>query len=230
MLKPTILYAEDDQVMRENYALALKHYFGEVYTAKDGEEALALYYSEKPDALMLDINMPRIDGLEVIEAIRKENTDIPIVVLSAHSDREKLLKAIPLGLTRYLVKPAKDESFREAIGMLLGQLKNRGVIALGNDLEYDKAHQELVYQNTPVKLSQKEKRLLFLLADDRAGHFISQDLLIADIWFSDEIDETHIGKLSQLIYRLHTKLSERTGEKMLIVENSYALGYRLITV
>ena len=228
MNKTSILYAEDDRVTRENYALVLKSYFSKVHTAKDGKEALALYYSEKPDALMLDINMPIMDGLEVIEAVRKENSEIPIVVLSAHSDREKLLRAIPLGLTRYLVKPAKDESFREALTAILQQTENKDIVLLGNDLRYNKTHQELVYRNAPVKLSQKEKRLLYLLAD-RAGHFIPQDLLITDIWFNDEIDETHIGKLSQLIYRLHIKLSEITGEKMLIIENSYAHGYRLIT-
>ena len=229
MNKISILYAEDDRVTRENYALVLKSYFGKVHTAKDGKEALALYRSEKPDALLLDINMPSIDGLEVIDAVRKENSEIPIVVLSAHSDREKLLRAIPLGLTRYLVKPVKDESFREALTVILQQLENKDILTFGTDLEYDKVHQELIYQNRPVKLSQKENRLLYLLAD-RAGHFIPQDLLIADIWFDDDIDGTHIGKLSQLIYRLHTKLTEKTGDKVVIVENSYAHGYRLVTV
>ncbi len=227
MHKASILYAEDDTVTRENYALVLQRYFGTVYQADDGEEALSLYYSKKPDALMLDINMPGMDGLEVVETIRKKNRTIPILILTAHSDREKLFKAIPLGLTAYLLKPLKDADFKEAVGKVLNRLRADESIFLAGAFVYDKVQRELLYGDKPLKLSKKEKQLLALLSD-RPGHFITQDAIISEIWFDEAPDVSHARKLTQLIYRLHMKLAEIQGEKVSIVENSYAFGYRLI--
>jgi len=103
--KPTLLYAEDDQESRENYAYILHTDFDTVYQAADGKEALRLYHEHSPDIVLLDINMPLLDGLGVAEAIRKENQTIPIVMLTGHSDRERLLKAVNLKLSAYLLKP-----------------------------------------------------------------------------------------------------------------------------
>ena len=228
MSKPTILYAEDDQVTRENYALVLAHYFRKVYTAKDGKEALAFYYKEKPDSLLLDINMPYIDGLEMVKIIREEDRETPIVLLTAHSDKEKLLKAIPLGLTQYLVKPIKDDLFRKTISELITQAAHKNIVVLADGFVWDGTHKELSYAEIPVKLSHKERLLIDILAE-QTEHFVSQEILVADIWFDEEIDETHSSKLSQLIYRLHMKLSEMRKEKIVIIGNSYALGYRLLT-
>ena len=227
MYKASILYAEDDTVTRENYALVLQHYFDKVYAAQDGKEALDLYHSEKPDVLMLDINLPYIDGLEIVEAVRSQDKSIPILILTAYSDREKLVRAIPLGLTAYLLKPVKDTEFKEAIGKIFNKLTANKSIFLPNTFVYDKESQVLLYSGQPLKLSRKEKHLLSLLAD-RPGHFITQDILITEIWVDETIDESHAGKLSQLIYRLHMKLSDIKGEKTVIIENSYAFGYRLV--
>ena len=98
MHKVTLLYAEDNQESRENYAFVLKDYFDEVYIAKDGREALAMYHEKKPDIVLLDVTMPKMDGLEVAQVIRKENEEIPIIMLTAHSEVDKLLRAVPLPL------------------------------------------------------------------------------------------------------------------------------------
>jgi len=227
MHKPTILYAEDDQITRENYALVLKQYFRKVYTAKDGKEALAFYYKEKPDVLLLDINMPYLDGLEMVNIMRKEDQKTPVVILTAHSDKEKLLKAIPLGLTRYLVKPVKDDLFRKTINELITQVAHKNIVTLADGFVWDSIHRELIYEEVLIKLSNKEKLMIKLLAEP-AGYFLSREILLSDIWYDEEIDETHPNKLSQLIYRLHAKLSEKTGQKTVLIENSYALGYRLL--
>ncbi|BAF73393.1 response regulator transcription factor [Sulfurovum sp. NBC37-1] len=227
MPKLTILYAEDDQVTRENYALVLEQYFRKVYTTKDGKEALVLYYKEKPDVLLLDINMPYIDGLEMVKTIREEDSETPVMILTAHSDKEKLLKAIPLGLTKYLVKPIKDDIFRKTMHELIARIKTKGLIHLKNSFIWNQGYTELSYQGTLVKLSQKEKLLIGLLTSP-VEHFVSQERLIENIWHDEEIDKTHPNKLSQLIYRLHAKLSEKAGRKIVLIENSYALGYRLL--
>lgn len=228
MPDPTILYAEDDQVTRENYALVLQQYFHKVHTAKDGKEALALYREKKPDVLLLDINMPYIDGLEILETIRREDKDTPVAILTAHSDKEKLLKAIPLGLTQYLVKPVKDALFRKTVHELIAQVQHKETVGLADGFRWDPTHNELTYRYEPVRLSPKETLLIGLLAAS-LGHYLSHDLLIGEIWYGEEIDASHTYKLTQLVYRLNTKIVTQTGEKTPLIENSYALGYRLLT-
>jgi len=228
MPRPTILYAEDDQVTRENYSLALEQYFHKVYTAKDGKEALALYYKERPDVLLLDVNMPCIDGLEIVKIIREKDTKTLIVILTAHSDKERLLKAIPLGLTQYLVKPVKDDLFRKTIYALLAQVKAKETVSLSDGFIWDQTYNELTYRRIPVNLSQKEMLLISLLAAS-PGHYLSHEMLISDIWYGEEIDTSHTNKLAQLVYRLNTKLREKSREKVFLIENSYALGYRLLS-
>ena len=227
MPKLTILYAEDDPVTRENYALVLEHYFHTVYTAKDGKEALALYHEVQPDVLLLDINMPYIDGLEMVKIIRKEDQKTPVIMLTAHSDKEKLLKAIPLGLTQYLVKPVKDDVFRKTLYELIAKMHSDDLLPLKNGFNWNRTHHELFYQEKPIKLSEKENHLLSILASSYE-HFVSNDLLISEIWDGEEIDESHSKKLAQLVYRLHTKITEKSGEETQFIENSYALGYRLL--
>ena len=227
MYKPTILYAEDDQVTRENYTFALKKYFQEVYTAGDGKEALMIYHEKKPDVLLLDINMPYMDGLDVVETIRKYDKEIPILMLTAHSDREKLLKAIPLGLFEYLVKPIRDDVFRDTMRRLIEQIKMKDLIYLKDGFTWNQAYRELSYQQSYINLSEKENLLITILAGS-VGHYFSQDILISDIWKDEEINASHETKLIQLIYRLHKKITSNTGLNILLVENSYALGYRLL--
>ena len=228
MYKPTVLYAEDDQVIRENYTLALKKYFRKVYTAKDGKEALTLYYEKKPDVVLLDINMPYIDGLDVAKSIRTMDNHTPIMILTAYSESEKLLKAIPLGLVDYLIKPVKDDIFQNAMHKIVEQIKMKDVIYLKDGFMWNQTYGELSYEKNIINLSEKENLLIAFLANI-TGHYFSRDLLILDIWNGEEINESHETKLIQLIYRLNKKITSNTGQNTLLIENSYALGYRLLS-
>jgi len=101
----TLLYVEDDDINRDIFTQSFKRKFTEVYPACDGLDGLEQYKRYKPDLILTDINMPRLDGLGLIEKIREQNTEIPIIIYSAFSEQDKLLKAIELGVTQYLIKP-----------------------------------------------------------------------------------------------------------------------------
>jgi PAS domain S-box-containing protein len=102
-----ILYVEDDKDCRESVAAVFNNIFKKVYIASDGEEALKYYNANKNtiDIIVSDINMPNIDGIELLEIIRKDNETLPFIITSAYTESEYLLKSIELNITGYITKP-----------------------------------------------------------------------------------------------------------------------------
>ena len=103
----SLLYAEDNETVRDGYMLYFSKFFNNVYEAKDGKEAWDIFKQERPNIVILDINMPEISGLDVAHMIGDIDDTCKIIMLTAYSDVEKLMKAIKLNLTEYIVKPAK---------------------------------------------------------------------------------------------------------------------------
>lgn len=101
----SLLYVEDDEMTLSEIEFFLKKYIKNLYIAKDGEEGLALYKEHKPDMVITDIQMPRMNGLEMCEEIFKINPEAPVAVTTAYSDGDYLIKAIELGIDKYLLKP-----------------------------------------------------------------------------------------------------------------------------
>src|SRR5690242_17173848 len=102
---PRILIAEDDDDTRQTVRDLLRSNGYDVLEATDGGEALDLVKSAKPDALVLDIIMPRMEGWEVVEKIRGQNSNLPILVLSALQSEEDLVRALDAGADDYVEKP-----------------------------------------------------------------------------------------------------------------------------
>ena len=227
MHKFTLLYAEDDRETRENYTFVLKKYFHEVYSAEDGKEALDIYREKKPDILLLDISMPYINGLEMVKAIREEDKETPIIILTAHSDQEKFLRAIPLGLSEYLLKPIDDVILIDTMNRLVSQMKKSNSVHLKGDCIWERTTSALSCRKKSIDLTKKETILMKLLTAS-IGQYVSKDTLIMDIWHEEIYDSSHENKLIQLVYRLNKKITSSTNCKNQLIENSYALGYRLL--
>ncbi len=105
MLDLKVLYAEDEEPIRNILARVLGKLVKEVVVASDGEEALELYRSQSPDVIITYIKMPKMTGFEMAEIVRSENKLIPIIATTAHNEMEHFLDAIKLGVTSFLVKP-----------------------------------------------------------------------------------------------------------------------------
>ena len=115
MNKYNLLYIEDDTETIENILYFLKNRFKNIYIAHDGKEGLELYDSQKIDLILSDINVPFLSGLQVAEKIRKNNSIIPIILLTAYSERNKLLKAIDLQIDAYILKPLNIKELNNAL-------------------------------------------------------------------------------------------------------------------
>jgi len=111
----TLLYVEDEDGTRINIAKSLRLRYKEVLEAKDGEEAYRLYKEFKVDLIITDLQMPKMDGVELIKKIRLEDNRTPIVVISAYSDREKLEEVSQLNIVEYAIKPRSRAKLKELL-------------------------------------------------------------------------------------------------------------------
>lgn len=101
----TILFAEDDAKVRENVEYILKKVFKNVVSATDGQDGVERFKANPCDIILTDINMPRMNGVEMIKEIREEDPEIPIIILSAHDESQYYLELINLGVDGYILKP-----------------------------------------------------------------------------------------------------------------------------
>jgi len=107
----TLMYVEDDQYSREQTLSILELFFDKIVIAVDGQDALGKYKKNRIDFIITDINMPHINGLKLVEIIRKTNKTIPIIIVSAHGDTDYFLESIKFGVDGYLIKPIESEQF-----------------------------------------------------------------------------------------------------------------------
>ncbi|MFK2823223.1 response regulator [Arcobacter sp. YIC-80] len=122
MLKnTTILYVEDDQAIQQNTIITLKLVNATIISANDGQEGLEKYKQnqEEIDVVLTDLSMPNMDGLKMIEEIKKINKDIPVLITTAHQDISYLKKAIELGITSYIIKPIDIRNIIKSISKAL---------------------------------------------------------------------------------------------------------------
>ena len=115
--KLTILYAEDDNDTANLTSLVLEDYVGRLLVAKNGQEALNLFKLQKVDLVITDILMPKMNGIELIDAIRTSSThpDVPVVITTAHTETKYLLDAIRLRVDGYILKPINVEELLHAL-------------------------------------------------------------------------------------------------------------------
>ena len=113
--KLTILYVEDEPELRDHVAFALRLHIDTVTTAANGQEALELIRLNQPDIVISDIRMPVIDGLALTATLRQKYPAIPVILCTAFTDTDYLLKAIELGVAAYIPKPINTESLLAAI-------------------------------------------------------------------------------------------------------------------
>ena len=110
-----VLYVDDDPMACEKLEKILKYYFANVYTANCATSAMERYKKGRCNLLLVDYDMPLINGAEFLKEIRKTNSDIPAVIISSYDDKEKLFNAIELQLVSYLVKPYSIDELKRGV-------------------------------------------------------------------------------------------------------------------
>ncbi len=129
----TILLVEDDAAALRQMEIMLRKKCGKVYTANNGMVGLKVYQTAAPDMIVTDLKMPVMGGLEMSRQVRKTNPDIPIIITTAFDDKEVILKAIDVGINKYIIKPVDANDLLGALGEVSASvLKLRDGILTGD--------------------------------------------------------------------------------------------------
>ena len=219
-LNLTLLYVEDDEIIRQNAVEYLSGSFKEVFQAVDGQEALECYESLKPDIIMSDIEMPRLNGLEMAKKIRKKDKTIPIIITTAFTDTAYMLQAVELQLIKYIVKPINTKKLSNALNLLIEHLNISNIVTLDKEKYYDSLNKCFMMHNNLVTLTKKELQLLDLLAKNH-HRVVTYEEIENYIWYDDAMS---MDALRALIRTLRKKLQ---GD---YIENVSGFGYRLKVV
>ncbi len=121
----TILFVEDSKALQKQIMKFLSKLFKEVYVASDGQEGLIMYENKKPDLILTDLTMPKMTGHEMIREIKKINPDAEIIILSAHSDSETLMKSFHIGVSDFIAKPVSAPKMIAVFLKVLSNLKRK---------------------------------------------------------------------------------------------------------
>ena len=134
-----LMIVEDEDKLRDSLQRALSGFFAKLITAKNGDEGLKKFKKYNPDLVITDILMPIVDGLDMAKGIKEISPDTPVIVLSAYSEKERLLRAIDIGIDKYLIKPVDiDELLRIIERIKESKIGTNATIRINAHYEFDR--------------------------------------------------------------------------------------------
>jgi len=224
-----ILLVEDDADVRDLTAYSLRRERLAVIEAGNGHEAIQRIRNEHPDLVVLDLGLPRQDGLEVIRTVRQSGDDVPIIVLTGRRDEKSIIECFKLNVDDYVTKPfsAKELALRvRAVLRRVSALESGphplAAIEVGG-LRLDPETHEVTAGGEPVELTPIEFRILYLLTTN-AGRTVTSSRILPYVWGHDGGDanvlRTHISHVRR-------KLAQTTacpGE----IKSASGVGYRFV--
>ena len=222
----TILYVEDDKDLQNAIFDVLNDMFKNVVIANDGEDGLEKYQEQSFDLVITDINMPKMNGIELTKKIYEINEEQPIIIISAYDKSHYLLELINLGVEYFLKKPFENEDVLNVLYKIckkISEIKlsqktiDSNIVQINKDIKYNTQTLELLYQNKPIKLTKKEMALIEILVKNK-NKVSTQDEIFAKLWEENPYDASE-DSLKSIISRFRKKV------RGLKIENVYGLGY-----
>jgi DNA-binding response OmpR family regulator len=220
------LIVDDDLALADIVSFTLRRAGYEVIVAHDGLTALEAWSSEEPDLIILDLNLPKLNGLAVCQQIRSQ-CDTPIIILSVRAEEEDVVRGLKLGADDYIIKPFSP---RQLIARSEAVLRRAGTPPVSHDqleagnLSLDPSRREIsLCGQFTARLTSLEFRLLEVLIRNN-GQVLTTDFLIEHIWGPEGGDR---GMLKQLIYRLRKKIESDSSEPKYL-KTVLGIGYSLV--
>lgn len=230
MYKEKILVVEDDSSILNLLTAILSGGGYDVVTAKNGSEAIGCITSHCPDLILLDLGLPDMDGLGVLQAVR-EWSRVPVVVLSARNHEKDKVEALDTGADDYLTKPFGHEELlariRTAIRHTRTQLPNEMIAQSGQyhvgELLIDYDRHKVFVKGEPVHLTQGEYRIVSLLGK-YAGRVLTYDFIIKELWGPNAKSDNQILRVNMA--NIRRKIEENPADPRYIMTET-GVGYRM---
>lgn len=224
---PKILIVEDEAIVADVVGRYLRRDGFEVMTAGDGQEALDMAHEWSPDLVLLDLMLPKIDGLEVCRRLRSDS-NIPIIIVTAKGDESDRIVGLELGADDYVSKPFSPRELVARVRAVLRRThltpnpQSDGVLRVG-PITIDPAGRQATIRNEPVELTAKEFDLLWFLVRN-AGQVFTRAQLLDQVW-----DYEYFGDESTVtvhIHRLRSKI-EPDPVRPQFLKTVWGVGYKL---
>lgn len=218
-----VLIVDDDRTLSDLVAFTLRREGYETIQAFDGEAALMRWRDDQPDLIVLDVNLPKKDGFTVCRTIRREQDEIPIIMLTVRDEEDDMVTGLELGADDYIHKPFSPRQLMARVQALLRRAgkTHTSTVRKAKDLTLEPNRREVRIDNgPPISLTALENRLLdYMMAN--AGHVLPNEAIINQVWGVDGGDR---DMLRQLVRRLRSKIEPDPANPMYI-ETIPGLGY-----
>lgn len=226
LITKTILLVEDEEEIREDLALFLEYSNYKILQASNGSDAYQCYLDNPIDLIITDIEMPKMNGLELVEKIRQREDDIPILIISGYSDKDKLLRAIKLNLVDYIIKPFTQKSILSHIEEIFTKQEskileaNESIVTI-KSYSFDFSSHLVIYDEKVHSLTSKQSQVLQLLIQN--ANVILSPIDIYYHIYPDYEKEYSNASIRNIIKRLRTLFPEE------VIESIYGQGYKFNT-
>jgi len=224
-----LLIVEDDSSLVKALELYFSRSGYQVSIAENGLEGLQRLYSERPNIVILDIAMPKMDGWEVCRRIR-ELSDVPIVILTARVQEDERVKGLKLGADDYVIKPFSLKELEARVEAVLRRARvtrpqKSGILFANEELVIDADRLIVTRDGKQVKLTPTELRLLLFLAEN-GGRVLTHRQILEKIWGAEYADDVDYVKL--FVYRLRRKIEPDPKHPKYILSER-GIGYRFVS-
>jgi len=215
-----LLYVEDEETIIDKYAYFLKESCKELYIARDGDEAYEMYQNNTIHLIIMDLLIPKTSGMVLAKKIREQDDTIPIIALTAHSDREILLDVVDLNFSSYLIKPVLRTDLMNALQKVAEKVDGGRAVPLPCECSWDNKSKTLFHKEESILLTKRESKLFELLVE-KSGMPCSDDEIYFYVW-GDEFDKVITNSsIRTLVKNLRKKIPTD------LIKNQYGVGYKI---
>ena len=214
----TVLLVENNSDSRKIIYDILIDNFEKVITAQNGDEGLKKFKKYNPNMVITDVFMPISDGLDMTRYIKEISKDTPVIVLSAHSEKETLLKAIDVGVDKYLIKPIMADDLLKTIeNVAKSKIETANIIQVANGYSFNKIKRVLIRDGVEISLTKKELAFISLLIK-RLGTLVLHDEIKSVVWVGESVTEAAIRTFVK-------RVRDKVGNNF--IKNVPGLGYKI---
>lgn len=214
----TLLLVEDEDSIRESMQEVFSGMFQKVISASNGDEGLKKFKKFSPDIVIADIMMPIMDGLEMSKQIKEVSKNTPVIILSAYSEKERLLKAIDVGIDKYVIKPIDmDELFVVLEQIVKTKIIGADIIEISGGYSFNQTKKVLVKNGVEIALTKKELAFISLLVK-RIGTLVLTEEIRNVVWFGEKVNDPAVRTFIK-------RIRDKVGASF--IKNSPGLGYKI---